>query len=224
MAHFVIQQCERFASAAAVAFLVSAIWFRPAAADDPICEGVPIIANHDGSWEWGYTWGYELETPDIGAFAERFRGPGVVCGTAVYLTGIIGMEVAIPDLFIYASDDGTPGQVLAFRARAFVSGVALWPGVSRHTAEINAIVEGDFFAGIQIWYGDSPPFIASDLDGPGGYPRTNVPPGQDVPAGWTHPDDVWHDGCKSLGIEVHLESAPTSTRNTTWGSIKSLFE
>ncbi|MBD3334984.1 MAG: hypothetical protein GF355_05665, partial [Candidatus Eisenbacteria bacterium] len=33
----------------------------------PICDGVPLTVHHDGSFEWGYTWG--CWDGEIGAFA-----------------------------------------------------------------------------------------------------------------------------------------------------------
>ena len=189
-----------------------------------VCEGVPLLKNFDGTWESGYCWGYQLEPPDIGAFAEGFDGPGIVCGMGVYITGVLGMEVAEPDLFVYADEGGNPGQVLAFKDRAFVGGAGLWPSVVHYTAYIGALVDADrFFVGVQLWWGDCPPFIVADLDGPGGRPRTNVPMFQEALPGWTHPDEVWHDGCRSLGIEVYLEPFPTPVVETSWGSVKSLY-
>ena len=182
-----------------------------------------LLQNHDGSFELAYSWGYRLQPPDHGSFAEGFEGTGEVTGMAVYLTTANGLSIAEPDLYIWESVDAQPGAVITVVPRAFQSPIAFWPGVSRHDATIEATVSGPFFAGLWPNFGDDMYYVAADLNGPGGTPRTKVPPGQDPAPGWRDVNDVWNDGIRSLGIEVYLVRAPTATKTVAWGRVKDLY-
>ena len=65
-----------------------------------ICDDIPLLAHHDGSFEWGYTW-YCQGYPDGGSFAEGFAGPGIVCGIQAYLCE---MNISCSDVAVFVWD------------------------------------------------------------------------------------------------------------------------
>jgi hypothetical protein len=193
-------------------------------AGDSICEGIPLQLHHDESFETGYTWGYDMDPPDWGAFAERFDGPGEVCGIQVYLTETGGLGgPADVNLFIWESESGQPGNVISVLYDVRLSSVAAFPHFSKYDVEIQAYVDGEFFAGIWPGFPDWPVFLGADLDGPGDASSwTKVPPGQQWPSGWHEVDEVW-PGVRALAIGVYLADQPTYTRSRTWGQLKGLY-
>ena len=65
-------------------------------------------------------------------------------------------------------------------------------------------------------------FIAADLDGFGGLPRTNLAPGSGYGTGWADPSIVWGP-TQALGICAYLTTGVIPVEETTWGAIKALY-
>lgn len=76
-----------------------------------ICEGIPLLVNHDGNSEWAVeSWCFE---EDYDAFAEGFHGPGRVCAVQFYLCMNYWLSTPLVHVFIWDSQDGHPGSVIA---------------------------------------------------------------------------------------------------------------
>ena len=187
-----------------------------------ICPGAELLKHHDDSFEFADGWSYGLERPDYGSFAEGFAGNGTVCGFAVYLTST-NFNAAEPDCYVWTSEGGNPGAVLAVVPGVQMGSVKIWPDFSRKEVEIEASVAGDFFVGLWPMFSDWPIFVCADGDGSQGTPRTKVPPGQEWTAGWHDVNDIWPDGVNSMGLEVYFYPEATLTTTKTWGGVKALF-
>jgi len=181
-----------------------------AGGDRDCWDGVEHYANHDGSFEDGYAWQYGgVVPPCYGAFAEGFSlGVCTVPCVRLRLTTLSGYFADQPlDVYVWRSDGTNPSTVVGMTAGVHLEDpVGLWPNVTTHDIDINNVaVPGDFFVGFWgDWPGESPGwFIAADLDGPGGMPRTNIAPGIGYPTGWQDPSIVWGP-VQSLGIETWI--------------------
>lgn len=187
-----------------------------------ICDDIPLLAHHDGSFEWGYTW-YCQGYPDGGSFAEGFTGPGIVCGIQAYLCE---MNMSSPDVavFVWDSDGGRPGAVLA-SLHNLVAYLPYCPDLVAWEIEITAEVGEEFFVGIFPCSWAWELYLGADLDGPGSGDQswTHVPPGAQWPEGWQRVNDIWDQNVHALGIGVYLDEVPTSVEAATWGRIKALY-
>ena len=66
-------------------------------------------------------------------------------------------------------------------------------------------------------------WVGADLDGPGGFPYTNIAPGIGFPTGWQDVSVLWGP-TQALGIGAEvLPCDPVPTVGTTWGRIKALL-
>ena len=157
-----------------------------------------------GTYESALSWEFVgVQTPDYGAFAERYEGFQDVCGVVLDLTTTTG-GTGIMDVYVWSDAGGRPGTV-----RAVVSGydpgtVATWPAVSRHVVPLSVDCAGEpIWVGFWgDWAGAPAPFaIAADVDGPPGDPQTNIAPGIGFPQGWDDVSTVWGPTA-SLGIGV----------------------
>ncbi len=178
---------------------------------NPCCSTTTLLKNHDGTWENGFSWTYQLAAPDYGSFAELFDGPGQICGVAFYLTQNNGLAVPRSDVYVWDALEGNPGVVVAVEVDVNLGGPAFWPSVSRHPVAIDATVEDHFYVGLWPNFDDSPYFIAADLDGPaaGQSSRTKAPPGDEFPTGWHPVTTVFGEEKLALGVDVQM--APLAT-------------
>lgn len=191
------------------------------------CPGSELLVNADGSYESGYIWQYGgVLRPYFGAFAEGYTAVGTVCGISYKLTSIQHQMLHDPmDCYLWASDGVDPLHVLAVVYDFFQGTAAIWPNISTHDADIpDTDVAGAFFVGFwPIWPGSwATWYVAADLDGPGGMPRTHIAPGIGYPSGWQDPSVVWGP-TQAMGIDAYvLPAPPTTVQHTTWGWIKML--
>jgi len=192
------------------------------------CPGSTLFLNYDGTGENGYCWQYGgLVAPDYGAFADGYSvgSPSAVCGVALFLSQIgyyTGGNVV--DAYVYGSDGNNPTSVLGVSTGLNPGSIAYWPSISQNDIDIADVnVTGDFFVGYwSNWPGAYCQFyVAADLDGFGGLPRTNIAPGIGYPTGWNDPSIIWGP-TMALGIGAYV-SGPSPTKETTWGSIKHLY-
>jgi hypothetical protein len=191
------------------------------------CPGSTNLLNYDGTAENGYCWQYGGVVPgsSYGAFAEGYDagGAGYVCGIELFLTSI-GNPSQPADLYVWDSDGTNPNNVLSLTSGVAINGVGMWPSITQFDLGIgDTAVTGAFFVG--YWANFSGQgcgyFIAADLDGFGGLPRTNIAPGIGYPTGWQDPSGVWGP-TMALGIGCYLRGS-TPTQETTWGAIKHLY-
>jgi len=181
--------------------------------------------NADGSYENGFCWQYGgLVAPYYGAFAECYSANGNVCSVVLDLTQIGLHAGQTADVYVWEDGGGAPGNVLGVVTGYLPSGIAFWPSLSRHVADVSVAVAGNFWAG---YWGNWPNgacawYVGADLDGFGGCPYTNIAPGIGYPTGWQNASIVWGP-TQALGIGVELGDGPVPTENTTWGAIKNLY-
>jgi hypothetical protein len=196
-----------------------------------------FFINSDEQYENGYTWHLCGEQfPYYGAFAECFTAPSgwEVCGAAFDLTVVYNDGSYLLDAYVWADDQGMPGNVLAVVAGYDPNPIALWPNISRITVPITAPVDGPFWVGE---WGEWPDggnstrwFIAADEEGPGsGCPFTNIAPGCGYPTGWHNCNVIWQNA-RALGIGYHghtlLSDVPAQAARgeiASWGKVKSLY-
>jgi hypothetical protein len=190
-----------------------------------ICDGVPFHANHDATFEWGYT--FYCGEGDEGAFAEGFQGPGRVCAVQFYYCRtdfwVWPNEVRV---FIWDSEEGRPGAVLATRSaeahhlqRCFNFGLP-------QEVELSADVGAEFFVGVSQCSVDGPLALGKDVDGPASGDQSwfKCPEGYPAPPGWYRINDLFSGPpVHALAIGVYLEPPPVPTATETWGTIKGLF-
>jgi hypothetical protein len=191
------------------------------------CPGSILWNNIDGSFENGYAWSFGgAVAPNYGAWAEGYNGIGTVCGVQLALTTVAGTSATV-DAYVWASDGTNPTSVLSLTPALPVTGIGLWPNVTTHDINVvDAAVSGDYFVGFWgIWPGAQNLFyIASDEDGFGGSPRTNIAPGIGYPTGWNSPTVIPNfAGCQALGIGAYLLEGPVPVQETSWGAIKNLY-
>jgi hypothetical protein len=201
--------------------------------DDNPCPGSTLYSNHDGSFENGYAWRYGgIVPPYYGAFAEGFESDGYnwVCGAQFYLSTLSGMYFGQNmDVYVWDGDATNPNNVIGMTPGIVPGTIAIWPNISTHDIDIQDVYfEGWVYVG---YWGNWPGgvngwFIAADLDGFGGLPRTNIAPGIGYPTGWQDPSIVWGP-TQSLGIGAYggfgiPPPPPNPTLETTWGRIKEL--
>jgi hypothetical protein len=196
--------------------------------DENPCPPSELLCNHDGSFENGYAWQYGgVVEPYYGAFAEGYAGTGSVCGMQFWFTALSGQYLGQTfDAYVWDSDGLSPNNVLSVTVGLGISPPAIWPSISSHDIDnTDTDVAGDFFVG---YWGNWPGgysgwFIAADLDGFGGLPRTNIAPGIGYPTGWQDPSIVWGP-TQAMGICAYLgPECGTPVEETTWGAIQALY-
>lgn len=191
------------------------------------CPPAVLLANNDGSFENGYAWQYGgVVPPYYGAFADGYTGTGSVCGIQLNLTTVSGYYLGQTlDAYVWDASGGNPNNVLSVTVGVSITMPGIWPNISTHDIDnIDAAVAGDFFVGYWgNWPGVAPGwFVAADLDGFGGVPRTNIAPGIGYPTGWTDPSVVWGP-TMALGCSAWLGEDVIPVEETTWGAIKALY-
>jgi hypothetical protein len=190
------------------------------------CPPAAFLLNADGSYENGYAWQYGgVVPPNYGAFAEGYNGAGNCCGVGLFLTTLQGYYFGQNcDVYVWDSAGANPNNVLSMTPGVVPGAIAFWPAISQHDIDsADAAVNGDFFVG---YWGNWPGqltawFVAADLDGFGGLPRTNIAPGIGYPTGWQDPSVVWGP-TQSVGIGAYV-GGEVPVENTTWGAIKNLY-
>jgi hypothetical protein len=195
--------------------------------DSNPCAGSNLMLNYDGSGENGYAWQYGGEVaPYYGAFAEGYNGNGCVCGVALFLTQVGYNTGQLVDAYVFGSDGNNPTTVLSTTTGLNPGSVAFWPSISESDLAVsNTPVSGDFFVGFWgEWPGALAPFyIAADLNGFGGLPRTNIAPGIGYPTGWNDPSIIWGT-TMAMGIGAYVTTdCIVPTHEATWGAIKHLY-
>ncbi len=199
----------------------------PHPGDTNPCNGT-LMLNADGSYENGFAWQYGGSVPPYyGAFAEGYNFTGNVCGAQFMFSTLSGYYYGQTlDAYVWDAAGGNPNNVLSVTTGVAITPPALWPNISTHDIDIaDAGVAGDFFVG---FWGNWPGllcgwFIAADLDGFGGMPRTNIAPGIGYPTGWNDPSVIWGP-TQAMGIGAWVgEGGPVPTETTTWGQIKNLY-
>ncbi len=188
-----------------------------------------LYYNHDGSFENGYCWqmGGVVPGTTYGAFGEGFDlGQGLVECAAIWVTQTGSWFGQPVDIYLWSGGvTGVPGDVMWVNTGQQFQQIGFWPSITQNDFEIGYCLDGEFTVGYWAdfstdvcgWY------IASDEDGFGGYPWTNVAPGIGFPTGWQSPAVVW-GVCQSLGFGVYFEEGGmTPVESATWGEIKSLF-
>ena len=186
------------------------------------CNGAVLNLNYDGSGENGYCWQYGgCVPPQYGAFAECYSFVGPICGVELLLSSI-GNPSQPADLFIWADAGGVPGTVIA-TANVAISGVPLWPNIAPFDFALAGTVNGAFWTGYFANFSNQGCgyFIAADLNGFGGCPMTNIAPGIGYPTGWNNVSVVW-GATQAIGIGAWAGQS-TPAKETTWGSIKHLY-
>lgn len=192
-----------------------------------LCSGTLAI-YHDSSFETGWAWEGHGNTPEYyGAWGEAFDfGPcQVVCG-AYWLTTLPTIYHGDP-VNLYVWEGGVtrePGAVLLVVPDVYFPNIPFWPQIGANEVSVEMAVEGEFTIG--FWgHWDTPIadfFIAVDQNGNGGHPWTYVAPGLGYTPGWHHPSEVWAT-CRSLGIGVYYDLAPTPVGATSWSRLKQLY-
>jgi hypothetical protein len=198
------------------------------------CPGSTLVQNHDGSFENGYAWAYAgVVAPDYGAWAEVFSNSNYdVCGVSLWLSRLSSMTPSTCDIYVWQSDGNNPTNMTCLVPAQNPGTVAVWPNISQHdfdTGTDPCCPGGDAFAvGYwPTWVGAANHwYTASDEDGFGGLPRTNIAPGIGYPTGWQHPNVVaTFAGCQALGIGAYVQDCQggTPVEESSWGSIKALY-
>lgn len=190
--------------------------------DSNPCNGVQLL-NYDGSAENGYCWQYGgIVPPQYGAFAECYNYSGGVCGVALYLTSI-GNPSNTTTLFIWGDNGGIPGNVMA-QTNVTPSGVPIWPSIGEFDYALAATASGNYWTGYWANFANQGCgfFVAADLNGFGGCPMTNIAPGIGYPTGWNNTSIIWGP-TQSIGIGSWVGGNPVPTKESTWGSIKHLY-
>ena len=198
-------------------------------APDDICPGATFKINGDGSYENGYAWEYIGNLPPYyGAWAEGFTmdpGNAGVCGIRVDLTQTGNQDDWLMDVYVWDAFGGNPNNILSMTPGVNPGPIAIWPEISQHDIDINDIyVAGDYFVGEWgNWFPVTGWYIAADEDGPAdGLPRTNIAPGIGYTTGWNHVN-VAFPHCQDLGIGTYEVETVVPVRETSWGSVKSLY-
>lgn len=195
-----------------------------------------FLANYDGSWENGVCWQFGgIVPPDYGAFAEGYFGRGNVCAIVYNLTQIGNQIGQTQDNYVWCSQPGgrCPEEVLCVYPGFDPGPIAFWPSLSVHVQNADCDVSDEWYVGYwSNWPGEGCGwFVGIDQDGFGGKPCTNFAPGIGYPTGWGDPSLVgswapvlalgigaeWNEGA---GVDC---GAPSPTIETTWGSIKALY-
>jgi hypothetical protein len=178
--------------------------------DPDACANGVLIYDHDGSFENGYCWQWGgVDVPYYGAFGEGYRlGPGrVFCG-AYWLTQIGYFYGQTADLYVWEGGvTMSPGAVVGVVTGHVFSGIAFWPSISQHDADLNIdVTTGEFTVGYWGNWPQSGPcawYVAADLDGDEGHPWTNIAPGIGYPTGWNDVSSVW-GYTPSIGIGAYF--------------------
>ncbi len=214
---------ERSGPAAARLELGSGVLLSPSGNDEPCGE---LVMNADGSYETGYSWQYGGVVPPMyGALAECYQGAVTLCSVDFDFCSI-GIEPGRID--VYAWDDlaGSPGNVICAHANVNPGPVAFWPNFSRLRVSMESCCTGDaWWVG---YWGDWPGqmsalYVAADLNGAGGCPKTLIAPSIGYPTGWQSVDLAWGSTAAiGIGGEV-LPCAPVAVKRSTWGGVKSLY-
>jgi hypothetical protein len=123
---------------------------------------------------------------------------------------------------------GTDQCTMPLFANQHLTNIPAWPVVGQSNLEAapRGGVNRPFTVGCWADFAwmECPWCIASDEDGFGGHPWTNVAPGIGYPTGWQNPGVLWGP-CQSLGFGVFFDAGgPSPAPSTTWGEIKGLFQ
>ncbi|MFN8547265.1 MAG: hypothetical protein U0527_04650 [Candidatus Eisenbacteria bacterium] len=185
-----------------------------------------IFSRTDGPYENGYAWLYGGNVPpQYGAFAECYSGSYEICGVALDLTTVgFGAEGTF-EIYLWGDGGGQPGAVLAMLHIPDHGGMGFWPNVTRNVYAFSAptCVDGVWWVGFRGTWEWADIFIAADLDGPLGCPRTNIAPGFGFPTGWQDVSVAWAP-THSLGIGAQINVClPVPDRPSTWGRVKRLY-
>ena len=178
----------------------------------------PFLVNHDGTFEHGYHW--LCQDGEIGAFAEGFRGPGIVCGVQFSLCCPWWILTDSVTVFVWDAEDGHPGDVLAMVASTTENYTNCQDTAPPDATEIYAEVGEEFFVGTLQHSWDFPLRVLADLDGPGTGDQSWV----HLPdVGWRQANDLCADSVHALSIGVSMEATPSPSTRTTWGAVKNRF-
>jgi hypothetical protein len=171
-----------------------------------------VVAMHaDDTYYAGFAWSGEgVALPYYGAFAECYSVPGPICGIVLDLTQTGGQEGQTCDLYVWADDNGVPGQVLAVRTGVDPGPIAMWPEVSRHILPMpETAVEGTYWVGFWGNWVDGAAgwYVAADGESfENGCPLTNVAPNLEFPKGWSNVDIPFsHADALGIGVEVAVD-------------------
>ena len=185
--------------------------------------------NADGTYEFGYAWENRgVVAPDFGAFAERYELVSQYpCAVILDLTQVGTQAGETMDLYTWDELQGRPAAVLGVTVGFDPGPVAVWPEVSRHVGRIPTNCSDSGVTWIGYW-GNWPGeragwYIGADLDGPGGYPFTNIVQGLGYPSGWNHVSVVW-GLTQALGIGAEFTECFMPVQKSSWGEIKSLYK
>ncbi len=184
--------------------------------------------HSDGTYEDGYAWEYGgCEPPDFGSFAERYEGCRQIVAIVLDLSSVLP-ECLPLDAYVWADDDGAPGEVLEVLLDVIVVGMAQWPRYSRHFIDLPEplYAEGTWWVGFWgQWPAYEPSYyVGADLNGPGGgSPMTKIAPGQGYPEGWQNVAVRWGPTA-ALGIGAEVAESPSPVSCEAWGAIKALFQ
>jgi hypothetical protein len=183
-----------------------------------MCDGVPLLVNHDDTFETGYAW--ECGGGDRGAFAEGFRGPGTVCGIQFFLCTVSYVNSEDVFVFVWDSEDGRPGSILAMAPGQVQNHPPCGGQPLANELPITAPVGSEFFVGVSQCSTDWPMSLRGDSDGPASGDQCWLQPGN----GWQRVNDVWPSRpVHSLSMGVYLDTIPSPVTPADWGSIKKLF-
>jgi len=185
-----------------------------------------LLWNADQTFEAACGWEYEgVVPPYYGAFAESYHGEWDVCAAVFGFTRSYDPMGEVMDVYVWEDAGGIPGNILCLVADIDPGPVAEWPYVSYHRVKMTACCTGnDWWVGYwgnwpgeQSWW-----YIASDEDGQGGTPKTNIAPGLGYPTGWQDNDVPFGPtNALAIGAEV-IPCGSTPTGDTTWGRIKAV--
>lgn len=170
------------------------------------CGIVHMHAND--TYYAGFAWSYEgMVSPYYGAFAECYNVPGTICGIVLDLTETGAYADHTCDIYVWADEDGAPGEVLAVRHSVDPGPIAPWSEFSRHILSIPEITpSGPYWVGFWgNWEGQNEGFFVG-ADGAAftdGCPFTNIEPSLDFPDGWNHVNTVFGPA-DALGIGVQI--------------------
>ena len=226
---FVVSMAALATSSLAIEF-ARELGIAASSSPSPVTGGCGTLRlNSDSTYENGYGWSYGgNHAPDWGAFAECYPNTGGICALVFDLTQVDQRPGTRMDGYVWMDDGGIPGAVLCLVSDVDPGTIAMWPSVSRHVVPLSSTCCVSGFAWVGYW-GNWPGFspswyVAADLDGPGGCPKTHIYPGLGVPSGWQNVSVVWEPtAALGLGLESVI-CHPVATHPTTWGRIKSIYQ